>query len=114
MPASTTLTARSAALRETAKWIAAGFTGARAILFSGLVYTNIQSQAAAPYWGVLLALSVLPVVAGAWALREAAQIATLDPPDVSPYCPSLKRHALAKTQMSALPAIRQTSTCVPP
>jgi hypothetical protein len=73
--------ARATAIRETAKWIAAVFAGAGAILFSGLSFTNVSKAALTDDWLLPLILGAVPVVAAGWAVREAAAVLTSDPPN---------------------------------
>jgi hypothetical protein len=73
--------ARATAIRETAKWIAAVFAGAGAVLFSGLSFTNVSKAALTDDWLLPILLAAVPVVAAGWAVREAAAVLTSDPPN---------------------------------
>ena len=73
--------ARGTTIRETAKWIAAIFAGAGAVLFSGLSFANVAQATTTGDWLVPVVLAAIPVVAAAWAIREAAAVMTTDPPD---------------------------------
>nr|WP_296064984.1 hypothetical protein [uncultured Actinoplanes sp.] len=65
---------RTSALRETAKWIAAAFTGSGAILFSGLSFTNTSKVAIGDGWLKPILLAALPLVAAAWAIGCATRV----------------------------------------
>lgn len=73
--------ARATALRETAKWMAAIFAGAGAVLFSGLSFTNIEKAAAADNWILPVILAVIPVLAAAVAVGSAARVIGTGTPD---------------------------------
>ncbi|WP_394428030.1 hypothetical protein [Streptomyces sp. SGAir0957] len=81
--------ARAAALRETAKWVAAIFAGAGVILFSGLSFTNIEKVAASDYWPVPVLLAAIPVCAATVAVHAAAQMISGGLPDVRALLPRL-------------------------
>lgn len=68
--------ARAAALRETAKWMAAIFAATGAVLFSGLSFANIQTVAAADNWVLPVALAVVPILSAAVAIAVAADLMT--------------------------------------
>jgi hypothetical protein len=82
---------RSSAIRETAKWIAAACTGAGAVLFSGLSFTNTAKIAASEDWVLPVALAALPLLAAAWAVRAAAGVVTSEPPGVEQLVPDFAR-----------------------
>ncbi|MEU6388092.1 hypothetical protein [Streptomyces sp. NPDC046939] len=83
--------ARAAALRETAKWVAAIFAGAGVILFSGLSFTNIEKVAASDYWPVPVLLAAIPVCAATVAVHAAARMISKGPPDLRSLLPRLAR-----------------------
>ncbi|WP_306212896.1 hypothetical protein [Actinoplanes sp. RD1] len=87
--------ARSTALRETAKWIAVAFTGAGAVLFSGLSFTNTSSTAVREGWKLPLLLAALPLLAAAWALRSAARVVTVQGPSVERLLPFFAKSLVA-------------------
>jgi hypothetical protein len=89
-----TYSSRAAAIRETVKWIAVVFMGTGAVLFSGLSFTNLTSIAASGKWYVLVPLSVVPVAAAVWVIREATRIVTLRPPEVGRILPRFAVEAL--------------------
>jgi hypothetical protein len=74
-------TARATAIRETAKWIAAIFAGAGAVLFSGLSFANVAQAASTDDWLPAVILAAVPVLAAALAVREAAAVITTEPPE---------------------------------
>jgi hypothetical protein len=90
MPDSGNYVARSAALRDTAKWIAAVFAGTGAVLFSGLSFTNIEQLASSARWILPVLLAAVPVLAAAWAVRSAASVIGQDPPDPGQLLPKLE------------------------
>jgi hypothetical protein len=70
-----TFAARSAALRDTAKWIAAAFSGAgAAVLFSGLAFTNTTRTALVDGWLLATVLATLPLLAAAAAVASAVRV----------------------------------------
>jgi hypothetical protein len=73
--------ARATALRDTAKWIAAIFAGAGAVLFSGLSFANVAQAASTEDWLIPVILATVPVLAAAWAVREASAVITAEPPE---------------------------------
>jgi hypothetical protein len=80
---------RAAAIRETAKWIAAVFTGAGAVLFSGLSFANVTQASSTTNWLLPVGLAALPVFAAMVAVREVAGVITKDAPDTASLLPSL-------------------------
>ena len=98
--------ARTANIRETAKWIAAVFAAAGAVLFSGLSFTNLQQLAKSPQWMVSVALAAVPVLAAAWAVREAAAVFTTSPPGVSAVLPRFAvAHATGSPPIQTLDSV---------
>jgi hypothetical protein len=67
-------------LRDTVKWIAVSFTGAGAIIFSGLAVTNIANLTERGHWIAPVALATVPLVASAVVIWVALQVMTATPP----------------------------------
>jgi hypothetical protein len=81
--------ARAGAIRETAKWIAAVFVGAGAVLFSGLSFANVAQATSSGQWFFPVMLATLPVLAAAWAVRETAAVITSEAPPIPSLLPSM-------------------------
>jgi hypothetical protein len=67
-------------LRDTVKWITAAFTGAGAIIFSGLAVTNIAQLTERGHWILPVALAAVPLLAAACVIVAALQVITVTPP----------------------------------
>lgn len=80
---------RASAIRETAKWIAAVFAAAGAVLFSGLSFTNVTKAASTEDWILPVALAAVPVLAAAVAVWAAAWVILQAPPETSDLLPTL-------------------------
>src|SRR5436309_2523797 len=82
--------ARATAIRETAKWLAAVFTGAGALLFSGLSFAKLNQASSVADWVIPVLLAAVPVAAAMVAVRGAAAVITHDAPDTQSLLPGLR------------------------
>jgi hypothetical protein len=78
---------RSAALRETAKWLAAVFVGAGAILFSGLSFANLSALGDSDSFVLIVACASAPLIAAGIAVAGAARVISVSPPSVHEILP---------------------------
>ncbi len=69
-------------LRDTVKWIVAAFTGAGAIIFSGLAVTNISQLTESGNWVFPVVLAAVPLFAAVWVIVAALRVITVTPPPV--------------------------------
>jgi hypothetical protein len=69
-------------LRDTVKWIMAAFTGAGAIIFSGLTITNISKLAENGQWIFPVVLAGVPLIAAIAAIAAALRVINAMPPSV--------------------------------
>jgi hypothetical protein len=81
--------ARATAIRETAKWIAAVFAAAGAVLFSGLSFTNVEKAASTQDWELPVVLAAVPILAAAAAVWAAAWVILQAPPATDELLPTL-------------------------
>ena len=74
-------------LRDTVKWIMAAFTGAGAIVFSGLTITNIATLAQNGQWLGPVFLALIPLAAAAFAVVMSMRVINVTAPPVGSIFP---------------------------
>src|SRR6266702_119408 len=79
--------AREATLRDTLKWLVASFTGAGALLFSGLSVASITLLATQNAWLIPVTLAALPIVSAAACVWIAHWVLNAQPPQPSELFP---------------------------